>query len=43
MAKDVEATLRRIAADQGGLREDGAAAAWLEALTRGRRLRKDVY
>ena len=43
MAKDVEAALRRIAADQGGLREDGAAAAWLEELTRERRFRKDVY
>ena len=43
MAKDVEATLRRIAVDQGGLREDAAAAAWLEELIRERRFRKDVY
>jgi sulfite reductase (NADPH) flavoprotein alpha-component len=43
MAKDVEAALRRVAADQGGLREDGAAAAWLEELTRERRFRQDVY
>ena len=42
MAKDVEAMLRRIAVDQGGMGED-AAAAWLEELTRERRFRKDVY
>ena len=42
MAKDVEGTLRRIAADQGGMDEDGAAA-WLEGLARERRFRKDVY
>jgi sulfite reductase (NADPH) flavoprotein alpha-component len=42
MARDVEAVLRRIAIDQGGMGED-AAAAWLEELTRERRFRKDVY
>jgi sulfite reductase (NADPH) flavoprotein alpha-component len=42
MAKDVEATLRRIAVDQGGLGEEGAVA-WLDELTRERRFRKDVY
>jgi sulfite reductase (NADPH) flavoprotein alpha-component len=42
MAKDVDATLRNIAADQGGLTDDKAAA-WLEELTRERRFRKDVY
>jgi sulfite reductase alpha subunit-like flavoprotein len=42
MAKDVEAALRRIAVDQGGMAEDKAAA-WLEELTRERRFRKDVY
>jgi sulfite reductase (NADPH) flavoprotein alpha-component len=42
MAKDVEGTLRRIAVDQGGTNEDGAAA-WLEELARERRFRKDVY
>ena len=42
MAKDVEAALRRIAVDQGGMGED-AAAAWLDELTRERRFRKDVY
>jgi sulfite reductase (NADPH) flavoprotein alpha-component len=42
MAKDVEGTLRRIAADQGGMSEEGAVA-WLDELTRERRFRKDVY
>jgi sulfite reductase (NADPH) flavoprotein alpha-component len=42
MAKDVEATLRKIAVDQGGMDAD-AAMAWLEELTRDRRFRKDVY
>ncbi len=42
MAKDVEATLLQIAADQGALTDDKAAA-WLEELTRERRFRKDVY
>jgi len=42
MAKDVEAALRRIAVDQGGMTDDKAAA-WLEELTRERRFRKDVY
>jgi sulfite reductase (NADPH) flavoprotein alpha-component len=42
MAKDVDAALRRIAADQGSLTDDKAAL-WLEDLTRERRFRKDVY
>ena len=42
MAKDVEATLRRIAQDQGAM-DAGRAAAWLDDLTRQRRFRKDVY
>lgn len=42
MAKDVESTLRRIAADQGGM-DEGQAAAWLDGLVRERRFRKDVY
>jgi sulfite reductase (NADPH) flavoprotein alpha-component len=42
MAKDVESTLRRIAADQGGMSEEQAAA-WLDGLSRERRFRKDVY
>jgi sulfite reductase (NADPH) flavoprotein alpha-component len=42
MTKDVEGTLGRIAVDQGGMGEDGAAA-WLEGLARERRFRKDVY
>ncbi|HEX6012343.1 MAG TPA: hypothetical protein VFY87_11185, partial [Geminicoccaceae bacterium] len=42
MAKDVDATLRKIAVDQGGMDAD-AAMAWLEELTRDRRFRKDVY
>jgi sulfite reductase (NADPH) flavoprotein alpha-component len=42
MAKDVDATLRNIAADQGALSADKAAL-WLEDLTRERRFRKDVY
>ena len=42
MAKDVEAVLRRIAVDQGGLGED-AAAGWLDEQVRAKRFRKDVY
>lgn len=42
MARDVNATLVRIAADQGGLDEVGAQA-WLGELRRGGRYLRDVY
>lgn len=42
MAKDVEAVLRKIAVDQGGLGEE-AAAGWLDEQVRAKRFRKDVY
>jgi sulfite reductase (NADPH) flavoprotein alpha-component len=42
MAKDVEATLARIAQDQGAMDADRATA-WLDELARQRRFRKDVY
>ena len=42
MARDVNAMLLRIAADQGGL-DEGAAQAWLDGLRRGGRYLRDVY
>jgi sulfite reductase (NADPH) flavoprotein alpha-component len=42
MARDVDATLRRIVADQGGQGEE-AAAAYLDALRRAGRYQRDVY
>ncbi len=42
MARDVNATLLRIAADQGSLDEEGAQA-WLDGLRRSGRYLRDVY
>jgi sulfite reductase (NADPH) flavoprotein alpha-component len=42
MARDVNATLLRIGADQGGIDEAGAQA-WLDGLRRGGRYLRDVY
>jgi sulfite reductase (NADPH) flavoprotein alpha-component len=42
MAKDVETTLREIAAEQGGLAAD-AATAWLAGLVKAGRFQRDVY
>lgn len=42
MAKDVDAALRAIVAEHGGM-DAGAAAAYVEALGRAKRYRRDVY
>jgi len=42
MAKDVEATLLKIAAERGGLEHD-AARSWLDGLVASRRFQRDVY
>ena len=42
MAKDVHATLLRIAADQGGM-TPAAAATWIDELRRAGRYLRDVY
>ncbi|WP_460418386.1 molybdopterin-dependent oxidoreductase [Pseudomonas sp. microsymbiont 2] len=42
MARDVDAALRRLVAEQGGM-SDEAAAAYVEALGRDKRYRRDVY
>ena len=42
MAKDVEDTLLRIAAEQGG-RSEAEAKAWLDGLAKAGRYQRDVY
>ncbi|MDF0729947.1 bifunctional nitrate reductase/sulfite reductase flavoprotein subunit alpha [Pseudomonas entomophila] len=42
MARDVDAALRQVVAEQGGM-SDEAAAAYVEGLSRDKRYRRDVY